>query len=487
MSAHGASAHSNVPTTGTASGDYTGYLIKLTVISTLGGLLFGYDTGVISGALPFLKKDLNLSDVQEASVVSALLFGAMIGALIGGKLSDVLGRKGALRFCAVVFFLGALGTSLAPSFGVMLPARIILGIAVGAAAATVPVYLAEMAPAHRRGRMVTINELMIVGGQFLAFAINAIINSLFGGASVWRWMLIVAAIPAIALFIGLYFLPESPRWYAVRGRLDDARRVLHLSRPPEEAAEEYNVVATHAQRDVSEDKGAAIRDLRSYAWMRRVLWIGIGLAIVQQATGINTVNYYAPTILESAGVGTSAALILTIAVGVVGVGGTILGIYLLGHINRRPLVITGFIGVAAGHLILALMFLLPESRTRAYLILLGMLVVVFFVQTFIGTLIWLLLSEIFPMTIRGFAMGTAVFILWTTNTIISFIFPLLVGALGATLTFGLFTIVNVISFLFVWKFCPETRGRTLEELEDDFREHDAAHLVHTAPSGVYGS
>jgi MFS transporter, SP family, major inositol transporter len=344
-----------------------------------------------------------------------------------------------------------------------------------------------MAPAHRRGRMVTINELMIVGGQFLAFAINALINALFGGQSVWRWMLSVAAIPAIALFIGLFFLPESPRWYAVRGRLDDAKRVLGLSRPPQEAAEEYDVIATHAQRDVAEDKGAALRDLRAYAWMRRVLWIGIGLAIVQQATGINTVNYYAPTILESAGVGTSAALVLTIAVGVVGVGGTILGIYLLGHINRRPLVMIGFIGVAAGHLILALMFLLPESQTRAYLILLGMLVVVFFVQTFIGTLIWLLLSEIFPMTIRGFAMGAAVFILWTTNTIISFVFPLLVGALGATLTFGLFALVNAGSLLFVWKFCPETRGRTLEELEDDFREHDAAHLVHTAPEGVYGS
>jgi len=296
-----------------------------------------------------------------------------------------------------------------------------------------------------------------------------------------------AAIPAIALFIGLFFLPESPRWYAVRGRLDDAKRVLALSRPSEEATEEYNVIAAHAQRDVSEDKGAALRDLRAYAWMRRVLWIGIGLAIVQQATGINTVNYYAPTILESAGLGTSAALVLTIAVGVVGVSGTILGIYLLGHVNRRRLVITGFVGVAAGHLILALMFLLPESQVRAYLILAGMLVVVFFVQTFIGTLIWLLLSEIFPMTIRGFAMGAAVFILWTTNTIISFVFPLLVGALGATLTFGLFTLVNACSLLFVWKFCPETRGRTLEELEDDFREHDAAHLVHTAPSGVYGS
>ena len=156
--AHGASAHSNVPAGGVASREYTGYLIKLTVISTLGGLLFGYDTGVISGALPFLKEDLNLSSVQEASVVSSLLFGAMIGALIGGKLSDFLGRKGALRFCAIVFFLGALGTALAPSFAVMLPARIVLGIAVGAAAATVPVYLAEMAPAHRRGRMVTIND-----------------------------------------------------------------------------------------------------------------------------------------------------------------------------------------------------------------------------------------------------------------------------------------------------------------------------------------
>jgi major inositol transporter-like SP family MFS transporter len=486
------SGHESRTASGTSSGSvpsggHTGYLVKLTVISTLGGLLFGYDTGVISGALPYLKEDLELSSVQEATVVSSLLFGAMIGALVGGKLSDALGRKGSLRVCAILFFFGALGSALAPSYEVMLPARIVLGVAVGAAAATVPVYLAEMAPAHRRGRMVTINELMIVGGQFLAFTINAIIDAAFGGQSVWRWMLIVAATPAIALFIGLYFLPESPRWYAVRGRMDDARRVLGLSRSPEEAAIEYEVIAAHATRDVKEDKGAALRDLRTYAWMRRVLWIGIGLAIVQQATGINTVNYYAPTILESAGLGTSAALVLTISVGVVGIFGTVLGIYLLGHVNRRPLVMIGFTGVAAGHLILALMFLLPESRVRAYLILLGMLVVVFFVQTFIGTLIWLLLSEIFPMTIRGFSMGAAVFVLWTTNTVISFVFPLLVGALGATLTFGLFVLVNACSLVFVWRYCPETRGRTLEELEDDFREHDAAHLVHTAPVAVTGS
>jgi major inositol transporter-like SP family MFS transporter len=221
--------------------------------------------------------------------------------------------------------------------------------------------------------------------------------------------------------------------------------------------------------------------------MRRLLFIGIGLAIVQQATGINTVNYYAPTILEAAGVGTSAALVLTVAVGVVGVTGTIIGIVLLGFVNRRPLLMTGFIGVAAGHALLALMFLLPESSARAYLILAAMLVVVFFVQTFIGTLVWLLLSEIFPMTIRGFAMGIAVFVLWTTNTIISFVFPPLVESLGSTPTFALFAVVNAISFFFVLKFCPETRGRSLEELEDDFRTHDAAHFVHEAPAGVHGS
>jgi MFS transporter, SP family, major inositol transporter len=222
--------------------------------------------------------------------------------------------------------------------------------------------------------------------------------------------------------------------------------------------------------------------------MRRILWIGCGLATVQQATGINTVNYYAPTILESTGLGASASLILTITVGVVAIIGTILGIVLLGYYNRRPLLLTGFTGVAAGHAVLALSFMLPESSFRSYLILAAMLIVVFFVQTFIGTLVWLLLSEIFPMTIRGFAMGIAVFVLWTVNAAISFVFPPLVEALGATPTFGLFALVNVGSILFVKKFAPETRGRSLEELEDDFRAHEhPAEYVHKAPADVYGS
>jgi major inositol transporter-like SP family MFS transporter len=463
------------------------FLIKLTVISTLGGLLFGYDTGVISGALLYMKADLNLTTFSEAVVVSSLLFpGAAFGALLGGKLADALGRKGSLLVCAGLFLAGALICATAPNVGVMTAGRILLGFGVGAAAVTCPLYLAEMAPADRRGRMVTINELMIVTGQFLAFAMNALLDALIKDPHVWRWMLAVATVPAVALFLGMFFLPDSPRWYAVRGRLDDTRRVLGLSRDPAEAAEEYNVIAQHAQRDVSEDKGAAMRDLRAFPWMRRILWIGCGLATVQQATGINTVNYYAPTILESTGLGASAALVLTITVGVVAIIGTILGIVLIGRHNRRPLLLTGFTGVAAGHAVLALSFLLPESSFRSYLILIAMLLVVFFVQTFIGTLVWLLLSEIFPMTIRGFAMGIAVFVLWTVNAAISFAFPPLVAALGASLTFALFALVNVGSLVFVKVFAPETRGRSLEELEDDFRTHDAHHLVHEAPVGVRG-
>src|ERR687889_510916 len=312
-------------------GQHRGYLARLTVISTLGGLLFGYDTGVISGALLYMKDDLNLTTFSEAVVVSSLLFpGAAFGALLGGKLADALGRKGSLLVCAGLFFVGALICATAPNVGIMTAGRILLGFGVGAAAATCPLYLAEMAPAHRRGRMVTINELMIVTGQFLAFAMNSVLDTLIQDPHVWRWMLGVAVIPAVALFVGMFFLPDSPRWYAVRGRFDETRHVLGLSRDPAEASEEYNVITQHAKRDVAEDKGAAMRDLRAYPWMRRILWIGCGLATVQQATGINTVNYYAPTILESTGLGESAALVLTITIGLTSIIGTILGIYLLG-------------------------------------------------------------------------------------------------------------------------------------------------------------
>ena len=448
---------------------HRGYLTRLTVISTLGGLLFGYDTGVISGALLYMQDSLNMSPVEEAMVVSALLFpGAALGALSGGRLADTLGRRGTLLVCALLFLVGALGCAVAPTVGFMVVARVILGLGVGAAAVTCPLYLAEMAPAHLRGRMVTINELMIVTGQMLAFAINALLDTLIHDPEVWRLMLGVASIPAIALLIGMLVLPESPRWFAIRERFADSRRILDLSRSPEEADVEYKEIVAAATTAKSE-RSHAWRDLKNNPWMRKLLWIGIGLAVVQQATGINTVNYYAPSILERSGLGVSASLVATVAVGVTSVLMTILGIYLLGFVGRRRMLVIGFSGVVASQAILAVVFTLPQSDVVSYTILAAMMLFVAFVQCFIGTCVWLLLSEIFPMAIRGFAMGIAVFALWTVNAAISFLFPILVVALGSTGTFVVFAVVNLASLVFVSRFVPETKGQSLEELEVHFR------------------
>lgn len=448
------------------------FLTKLTVIATLGGLLFGYDTGVISGALLYMKDDLQLSAFGEATVVSSLLFpGAAFGALFGGRVADRIGRKRSLLVCAGLFLVGALGCAIAPNVQLMVAARIVLGLGVGAAAVTCPLYLAEMAPADRRGRMVTINELMIVTGQMLAFATNALLDHLIHDPHVWRIMLGVATVPAVALLLGMLVLPDSPRWYGLKGRMSEARAVLGLSRPPAEADAEYEVIVEHTEH-MLKTRSAPFSVIRDVPWIRRVLLIGCGLAVVQQATGINTVNYYAPTILEESGLGVSAALVATIAVGVTSVITTIIGIILLGFVGRRTMLLIGFAGVAGSQLALALVFLLAESTMRSYVILACMILFVGFVQMFIGTVVWLLLSEIFPLSIRGFAMGIAVFVLWCTNAIISFLFPLLNSALGSTGTFLLFVAVNVGSWIFVQRLVPETKGATLEELEERFEaEH----------------
>lgn len=446
-----------------------GYLGRLTAISTLGGLLFGYDTGVISGALLSMNDSLSMTPVEEAAVVSALLFpGAALGALAGGRMADRLGRRGSLLVCALLFLFGAIGCAMAPTVSFMIGARILLGLGVGAAAVTCPLYLAEMAPAHLRGRMVTINELMIVTGQMLAFATNALLDALIHDPEVWRAMLGIASLPALALLAGMLLLPESPRWYAIRGRLEDSRRVLNLSRGSEEAATEYREIA-QAALPAKAERGHGWRHLRDNPWMRRLLWIGIGLAAVQQATGINTVNYYAPSILEKSGLGVSASLVATIAVGVTSVLMTIVGIWLLGFVGRRRMLMIGFSGVVGSQALLAVVFLLPQSDLASYTILAAMMLFVAFVQCFIGTCVWLLLSEMFPLAIRGFAMGIAVFALWTVNAAISFLFPIVVEALGSTGTFGLFALVNLASLVFVARFVPETKGRSLEELEAHFR------------------
>jgi MFS transporter, SP family, major inositol transporter len=454
-------------------GPHSRRLGLVAVVATFGGLLFGYDTGVINGALEPMKEGLGLTPFKVGVVAAILLLGAAVGAAIGGRLSDAWGRRNNILMLAFIFFTGTMGCVLAPNYEVLAVFRFVLGLAVGGASVTVPVYLAEMSPLERRGTLVTRNELMIVFGQFAAFAINALIFNVWGEhQSVWRYMLVVAALPAIALFVGMLRMPESPRWLVFKGRDQDALDVLKQVRSPERA--EAELAEVHELAEEEKEAHEADRGWANFAvpWIRRLLIIGIGLAIVQQLTGINSIMYYGTQLLEEAGFSNNAAVILNILNGVFSLSGLTVGLLLMNRVNRRTMLLFGLIGTTTSHLLIGVSSLvLPEGTFRAYMILLFVITFVFIMQGTLGPLVWLMLSEIFPLEIRGFAIGLAVFLLWTTNFFVGLFFPSLVAAFGISSTFFMFAVVGALSFVFVWTTVPETRGRSLEELEEQFRQY----------------
>ncbi|MFE5838006.1 sugar porter family MFS transporter [Arthrobacter sp. NPDC056493] len=442
----------------------------ITAIATLGGLLFGYDTGVISGALPFMalpgnEGGLDLTPAEEGLVAAALVFGATFGALFGGRLSDRQGRKRNIMLLAVIFFIGAIGCAMAPNTAMIILARFVLGLAVGGASATVPVFLAELAPASRRGQIVTVNELMIVTGQLIAYSSNAVLGSVSGDGHVWRWMLVLASLPAVLLWLGMLLVPESARWLVSQGRIDQARRSLTRTRPSDNVDDELREMQATAEQDAKTGQGS-LRDLRT-PWVRKLVLLGIAIAFLSQTTGVNSIMYFAPSVLISTGLDTQAALVATICNGVVSVIGTLLGIYLLHRgVGRRPIIITGQAGLTVALALIGFFFLLPESTLRSYLVLAGMLAFLFFMQACIGPIFWLLLAEIFPLRIRGFATGLAVSFVWIANTIVSLVFPILINAIHGA-TFFLFAVINIGTLVFYIRSIPETTGRTLEKVEEE--------------------
>jgi MFS transporter, SP family, major inositol transporter len=378
-----------------------------------------------------------------------------------------------------VFFFGALGCGLAPTTELLIGFRFLLGLAVGGASVTVPVYLAEMSPAARRGRIVTQNELMIVTGQLLAFTINAILGSVLGheGAT-WRWMLVLPTIPAIVLWIGMHFMPESPRWLIANNKDNEALSLLERIRAtPAEAAAEAQEVRTAVDEEASLDR-ATLRDLAT-PWVARLVLLGVGIAVVQQITGVNSIMYYGTEILRTAGLGEQAALVGNIANGVISVAATIVGIWLLGKVGRRPLLLTGQIGtLAALALIGVFARVLDGSDALPYVVLALTVTFLAFQQGAISPVTWLMLSEIFPLRLRGLGMGLAVFMLWVINFLITLVFPQLMAAVGLSNTFFVFVAVGLVAITFVATVVPETRGRTLEELERSFRTQGVSHRAH---------
>ncbi len=411
---------------------------------------------------------LNLTPLTEGLITSSLLLGAAFGAMFGGKLSDRYGRRKMILYLAILFFFTTLGCTFSKNANMMIFFRFLLGLAVGGASSMVPTFLAEMAPSERRSRMVTQNELMIVSGQLLAYVFNAVIGNIGENANVWRYMMVIATIPAILLWFGMLAVPESPRWLASKGKMGTALRVLRQIREEKRAASELNEIKQSIKQE-SSIKQASFKDL-SIPWIRKIVYLGIGLAVVQQITGVNSIMYYGTEILKESGLGTKAALVANIANGMISVIATCVGIWLLGKVPHKPMLITGLIGTTSSLLLIGISSAFLEGYTAfPYIVLTLTVTFLAFQQGAIGPVTWLMLSEIFPLKLRGIGMGVSVFCLWITNFIISLTFPTLLSNLGLSVTFLIFTIFGLAAIKFVKKFVPETQGETLEELEYRFR------------------
>jgi len=437
-------------------------------ITATGGLLFGYDTGVISGALLFIKQDFApLSPFLQGIIVSTLLVGAVVGALSGGPLSDRIGRRPTALLAAVVFGAGALAVAFAPSVTFIIFGRFLLGLGVGLASMIVPLYIAEIAPPDRRGALVSLNQLMITIGILVSYIVGVIFTPIEG----WRYMFGVALIPALILGIGMFRLPESPRWLFEHGQLERARSVLGRSRTPEQVdLELQEMEEIKALEQEQEQAGVSYRELLA-PFVRPALIIGIGLAIFQQITGINTVIYYAPTILQGVGFSEGGAIAATaLGVGVVNVGFTILAVRIIDRAGRRPLLIIGLIGMVISLTLLGLVFAIGATSGAAGL--LATVCLALYIASFaisLGPVFWLMISEIYPLRIRGTAMSVASIANWGSNWLVALTFPVLLATLGGAGSFWLFAALGIVAWFFVYFRVPETKGRSLEEIEASFR------------------
>lgn len=459
---------SKVPLPPLTQGLHNRRLGVVAMVATLGGLLFGYDTGVINGALEPMAAELGLETTAQGVVTSTLLFGAAFGALTIGRLSDAWGRRGTILLLAVMFFVGAILCFAAPNLIVLLLGRAMLGLAVGGASAVVPVFLAELAPYEIRGSLSGRNELMIVVGQLAAFVINAVLGNVLGHLDgVWRIMLVMSAIPAVFLFVGMLRMPESPRWLMVKGRPEQALTVLQTIRSRERAEAEVAEIQALIDQEHAE-RVTGLRSVLQNKYLLRILLVGIAIAVFQQLTGINSIMYYGTIVLGEAGFDRSAALTANIAPGVIAVIGAFIALWMMEKINRRTTMITGYTLTATFHVLIGSASLLipDDAAARPYILLVLIVGFVGSMQTFLNVATWVLLSEIFPLHMRAVGMGVSVFCMWIMNGTLALVFLPLVRGLGLTPTFFGFAMINVVAVLVFYKFLPETRGISLEKVEE---------------------
>jgi sugar porter (SP) family MFS transporter len=436
-------------------------------IAGLGGLLFGYDTGVIASALLFIKPDFHLGSFEAGMVVSAVPFGAVFGAAIAGPLSDGKGRRATIILSAIIFAIGALGSAAAPDTAVLVIARFVVGMAIGVASATAPVYISEVAPPDKRGFLVTFFQLSVTVGIVVAYLVGLAFNSSGG----WRWMLGLGAVPALILFVGMIEMPQSPRWLVMAGKDYVARVTLSKIRVDDPAAIDKELEEIKESLAV---KAGGWRDLL-HPVVKAALFVGVGLAVLQQVTGINTVIYYAPTIVQYTGVTSNAAsIVAAIGVGIVNVGATVVALRLLDRAGRRTLLLGGVSAMVVTLFALGAAFLGGGGSTVESIVAIGSLAL--YVAAFaisLGPIFWLMNAEIYPLTVRSKAAAVGTMANWAFNAFVSLTFLVLISALGRTGAFWLYAGIGAFTVWFCWRFVPETKGLHLEDVTEIFRKRAA--------------
>ncbi|MBO0844978.1 MAG: sugar porter family MFS transporter [Nocardioides sp.] len=438
-------------------------LLRISIIAAVGGLLFGYDTGVISGALLYITADLKPSTFEAEAIVAVLLLGAMVGALGSGYLADRVSRKWTKVISGTVYVVGALGCALSVSTGMLIGFRFLLGLSVGTASFVSPLYISEVSPPRVRGGLVSFNQMAIVCGILLAYIVNFVFRDF---PDQWRWMLGVAAIPGAVLAVGMLTVPHTPRWLTLVGREDEAREVLEELRSGDDKADPDQEMEDIKEAN-EQERSTTVRTLLEPR-LRAALLVGIVLAVAQQFVGVNTVIYYAPTILSDTGLTNSAALASTMIVGVTNVVFTVVAVLLLDKVGRGALLLTGSVVLLVALVVLGIYFTSPTLQADyGWLALAGLVLFIAGFAIGLGPVFWLMISEIYPIGVRSKAMSVCTIVNWGANFLVAQTFLTLSGAISRQGVFFLYAGLAVLAIGFFIKWVPETKDKSLETLQEE--------------------
>jgi sugar porter (SP) family MFS transporter len=431
------------------------YVAFLACTAALGGLLFGFDIAIITGAGPFITRQFSLSDIGLGWAFSSLLFGCVLGSSIAGRLADRYGRKKLLIFVAVLFAVTSIGTALAPSFTAFITIRFLGGLAVGGVSLLSPMYVAEVAPASIRGRLGTLYQMSIAVGVVISYGINFLLRNT--GPNNWRWMFVTGVVPSAVFLILVLLAPESPRFLAITGRRNEAFAVLERIGGAEIA---------HAQiAEIIETMHKESRTWRGLLrpGVKRALWVSVGLAIFIQISGINTIVDYAPAIFQSAGWKVNSALAFTFMMGIWNCLCNLSSFWVIDKFGRKPLYIVGSLGMAAS--LVALVVVVLAGHFHGPIVLAIIFAYLGFFNACMGPVFWTLIPEIFPNDVRGMAMTVPVLLQWVANAMVVLLFPYAFHVLGRSSTFGFLALMCIAQAIFTWLYVPETRKKRLEEIE----------------------